>query len=386
MSKKILTLSLILLALSLVSKSEVQARTSPRFNLGKKDITVSKNEVVSGPYLRVGNNITINGTINGDAYLLGNFITINGRINGDLIAAGGVVTVKGDVSDDIRSAGGLIVIDSKVGKNVTALGGTITLGSDTDIDGDLLAAGGRLVHLGNIDGNVLAYTNEATLGGRVGGDTTTQSHKIKVLKTALLGGNLFYKSNREASISARAKIGGVVKRTPAGKALTRITPRARRLFSRFHILSYLSALFLGVVLLKVAPRQATAVSKMMEKRPWKSLGLGFLALVLTPMAVLVLLITIIGAPLAAIIGGLYLLAISLSPIFGGLLVGQKIFDLANLKENIYAMLAVGLLLLQLLFALPAVGLFFRLLNILVAVGAIITLRWEALERSEVRSE
>ncbi len=77
--------------------------------------------------------------------------------------------------------------------------------------------------------------------------------------------------------------------------------------------------------------------------------------------------------------------VSLSSLFTGLFVGQKIFELANLKENRYAMLAVGLLLLQLVLALPVIGGFVRFLSILAAVGAILTLKREALKKLEVRT-
>ena len=349
-----------------------------------KDVTVSKDEVIEGPYITTGDNITISGTINGDAYLAGSIITIDGEINGDLIAGGGVVTIKGRVSDDVRAGGGMVTIDGKVGKNVTAFGGTVTFGSDADIDGNAVVGGGTFAHLGNIDGKALIYSSDTTLGGRVGKDTVVTAEKISVLKTALLDSNLSYISDKEASVSAQARIVGMVERTTAGKALTQVGSRARRGLSgvRFgvNLLSYLSMLLLGLIILKVAPRQATAVAKLIGEQPWQSLGFGFLGLILIPIAVVVLMISVIGVPLAAVLTGVYILMISASSLFTGLFVGQKVFGLTNLKENNYAMLAIGLLLLQLVLAIPTVGGLARFLSVLAATGAILTLGREALRR------
>ncbi len=376
MLKKVLSVSLILLTLAFVLKGEALA----------KDVTVSKDEVIEGPYLNAGNNVTVSGTINGDAYLFGSFVTIDGTINGDLIVGGGVVTIKGKVSDDVRAAGGIVTIDGKVGKNVTALGGTITFGSDANVDGDIVTGGRTIVHLGNIDGNALAYADEATLAGRVGGNINATAQTITVTKTAILDGNLAYTSDKEASVSAQAKIAGTVQRAAVGKALTRVVPKkARGVFLRFRLLSYLSMLLTGLVLLKIAPRQVSAVSKLIGEQPWRSLGLGFLSIILTPIVIIILAITIIGVPLAAILGVVYALMISLSSLFTGLFVGQKVFDLANFKENRYAMMTVGLLLLQLVFAVPVVGTFVRILSIFAAVGAMVNLGREALRKLEIRN-
>ncbi len=387
MKKKILSTFLILATLSLICEGSVLAQNVSVSGLNE-DVTIAKDEVLEGPYITTGDNITINGTIDGDAYIAGGIVTIDGTINGDLLVGGGVVTLKGRVSDDVRAGGGMVTIDGKVGKNVTCFGGTITFGSDADIDGNVIVGGGTFAHLGNIDGKALIYSGDATLAGRIGKDATITAEEVSVLKTAILDGNLGYTSDKEASVSAEAKVAGTVQRTIAGRALAQAGVRTRKGFAgvRFGVnfLSYLSMLLLGLIILKVAPRQTTAVAKLIGEKPWKSLGFGFLGLVLTPIAVVVLMVSVIGMPLAVILGGGYLLMISTSSLFTGLFVGQKVFALTNLKENAYAMLTVGLLLLQLLLAVPTVGGLVRFLSVLATTGAILTLGREALRKLETR--
>jgi len=367
-NKKILSVILILLAFSLISQGEAQANIGYHPDLGE-DVIVGKNEVLEGPYLRAGNNIIVSGTINGDAYLLGGLVTVDGTVNGDLIVGGGMVTIKGKIARDVRAVGGLVTIDGQVGGNAMALGGTINIGSDADIDGGVLAAGGNLAHLGNINGSAQIYTDQTTLAGRVGGNIRGTVSQLTVAKTAILDGALNYTSDKEASVSAAARISGTIQRIPAGK------DRVRRAFFRarwgFNLLSYFSMLLLGAVLLKFMPRQIMAVSKLIGKQPWRVMGVGLLTLILTPLAGFLLIISIVGVPLAAILTVAYILMVCLSSLFTGLFVGQKFFDWTNLKENRYAMLAVGFLLLQLSLLLPFFGGLVRLLSVTAATGAIV---------------
>jgi cytoskeletal protein CcmA (bactofilin family) len=383
--KKILSVIFILLTLSLVSKSRVQADIGYHPDLGE-DVIVAKNEILEGPYLKTGNNIAVSGTINDDAYLLGALVTVDGTVNGDLIVGGGVVTIKGEVQNDIRAVGGMVTIDGKVGGNVTALGGTVNIGSDADIDGGVLTAGGTLAHLGNIDGQAQIYADQATLAGRVGGNTKGTIAQLTVAKTAILDGTLTYTSDKEASVSAAARITGAIQRLPSGETLNKLGPRLRHNLLRIHwgtgLLSYFSMLLLGVILLKLTPHQVTAVSKLIGKQPWQVLGIGLLILVLTPLAGVLLFISIVGVPLAVILAVVYFLMVVLSSLFSGLFVGQKFFDWTNLKENRYAVLAVGLLLLHLAFALPVVGCLIRLLSVTAATGAIVISKYEAFRKLE----
>jgi len=383
LKKKILFTFLILTALSFICGGSASAETFTSPNIGKK-VVIGKDEVLEGPYLNAGDNVTISGTINGDAYIAGGVVTIDGTINGDLLIGGGVVTIKGTVTDDVRAAGGMVTIDGKVGKNVTAFGGTITFGSDADIDGDVITGGGTFAHLGNIDGKALVYSGEATLAGRVGGNVKAAAEKLTVAKTAMLDGRLDYTSDKEASVSAQAKIVGAVQRTAAGKALTQVNISTRKGLAgvRFGVnfLSYLSMLLLGLIVLKVAPRQTTAIAKLIGEKPWQSLGSGLLGLIIIPVTVVVLMISIIGMPLAAILTCAYILVISASSLFSGLFIGQKVFKVMSLKENAYAMLVIGLLLLQLLLAVPTVGGLVRCLSVSAASGAILILGRETLRR------
>lgn len=371
MIKKILSLSLILLTLLAVSAPDTLAAANPNFG---ENITISKDEVINGPYFNAGNNVTISGTVEGDVYLAGGVVNVDGTINGDLFIGGGVITVTGKVSDDVRVGGGMVTIDGEIGKNVTALGGTVTIGTNAQIGKSLIALGGNTLILGKVSGGAHLYSNEVVIGGTVEANTKITAEKITVAKTAILNGSLTYTAADDAEISEQAAIAGPVSKKSPEVKLPKVAAPARRATSvlfGFKTLSYFGLLLVGFVLLKAAPRQTIAVAKLIGKRPWKSLGWGFLGVTLTPALALLLALTVIGIPLAVVVFGIYALMIALSSLFTGLFVGQRVFDLINLKENRYLMLATGLLLLQLIFILPVAGFFARLLSLFFALGAML---------------
>lgn len=386
MLKKILSVSLIGIALLLTLKSSANATTGYNLDFGK-DITIGKDENLKGPYLNYGDNATISGTVDGDIYIGGGFVTVDGTINGDLFVGGGVVTVKGTVSDDVRVVGGMVNIDGRVGKNVTALGGTVAIGSDGTIGQSLLAVGGNVVVLGNINQGAAIYGDEVVLAGRIGEQVQVTATKISVEKTAILEGGLDYTSEKDAEIADGAAITGTVNKNLPPQIVPTPQPilgGLGRLALKFQLLSFLSLLLIGLLLVRFAPRQTSAVAKLIGEQPWRSLGFGFLTVILTPIAMLLLAVTIVGLPLAILAGLAYAIAICLSSLFGGLFVGQKVFDWFNLKDNPYAMMAVGLLVLHLIFAVPVIGAFAQILSILAAVGAMLMLKREALRKLEAK--
>jgi len=97
-----------------------------------------------------------------------------------------------------------------------------------------------------------------------------------------------------------------------------------------------------------------------------------LALLLTPIIVFILLITIIGLPLAFITFGLWLIAIYLSKILVGILVGRSLlnnFWLAK-KDSLILAMVIGIIVSYLIFAIPFIGWIIALLAVLWGLGGI----------------
>ncbi|MFC2048582.1 hypothetical protein ACFLSK_04055, partial [Chloroflexota bacterium] len=129
-----------------------------------------------------------------------------------------------------------------------------------------------------------------------------------------------------------------------------------------------------IIIVLLAPRRMKAITESIRTRPWPSLGWGAVILFATPIAALIVCVTVIGLPLGLITLALYAIAIYLTQLFVGLLIGQLIigaFRGVETKAALVGALALGLAILSLLKLIPYVGFFIGLAAILFGLGAIL---------------
>ncbi len=109
----------------------------------------------------------------------------------------------------------------------------------------------------------------------------------------------------------------------------------------------------------------------MASRPGPSIGWGLLVMFVTPLAVVALLLTIVGLPVALILVGAWLLALAVSGVFVALAAGQWILGRTHWNEKSLLWAAVvGVPVTVLVFSLPAVGMLLSLVGTWWALGAL----------------
>ena len=131
---------------------------------------------------------------------------------------------------------------------------------------------------------------------------------------------------------------------------------------------------LGIIIILLAPKRVKAVTESIRTRPWASLGWGVLILIATPIAAGIACITIIGLPLGLIALTLYTIAIYITQLFVGLLIGQLIigsFRAVKSKAALNGALALGLAILSLLRLIPYLDFFIGLATVLFGLGAML---------------
>jgi hypothetical protein len=105
---------------------------------------------------------------------------------------------------------------------------------------------------------------------------------------------------------------------------------------------------------------------------FRSLGIGFLALVATPLALALAAVTLVGIPVTLIVGAAYLLALYLSPILVAALVGRTLISSDGEGASGFGLaLLVGLLVLTLLVNVPVLGWLVRVLAVLTGLGILV---------------
>ena len=339
-------------------------------------VTVASGDVVDDDLYVAGDTIIIDGTINGDLWAVGRDITVNGRVNGSLVAVAQTVEVNGDVAHAARLAGETLHIRGDVGGDLIAFGGTLNVASTAKIGGDLLLGVGNARIDGLIEGDVTGGGGEVTIAGGVQGDAELQVDNLTVAPTANIQGDLAYTSENEADIESGARVGGTTTHNvpEVEKPAKAATAAAIAGAVMGKVVAFLMILVIGIILILVTPRWMASIADSIRTRPLPSLGWGAVIVFAIPIAAIVVCFTVIGVPVGLIALALWGIAIYLSQIPVALLIGRLIIRRSSEVESkgiLVGALALGLVILVILRAIPFVGFWVGLATVLFGLGAVV---------------
>lgn len=340
--------------------------------------TVPASRVINRDYFAIGPLVEISGTVNGDVYAFAGQVLIDGTVNGDVLVTGGRVSISGRVAQDVRVAGGQVSLSGNLGRNLTVFGGNVDLTRSAVIKGSMVAAGGN-IHLGSpLGGSAKVAAGSLIISNRVDGNVDAVVGTLRITSKAEIAGNVNYVSRREASVDEAARIGGKVTRT-APPAIPRPSPEKVVAFIAVWSLfiaaiSFVSTLLLGLLSVRFLPRYHASAVAVLRRRPWASLGIGFIAAVVTPVASGLLLATVFAVPIGLIVGASYLILLYWGRIFAISWLGEAILRLFRASLGPAWTFILGLVVYFLLALIPLIGWLVILLVVLFGLGAELMVR------------
>src|SRR3989344_4157696 len=275
---------------------------------------LESDETVNGDYFAAGEKVVVSGTVRGDAYIAGGNIRIDGNIDGDLLVAGG----------DVRAAGGDVTVLGDVGKNLTLLAGSGEVLPGAKLGGNVVALGGDVLVETPVPGSLTSAAGGLTVADSVGNGINAFVGELNLTSKASVACDLTYWSEEQADISKEATISGkVIQNKPEKKVDTQ---QAEKFFAGikigFDIFFLLSALLVGLAFAGLLPNFVRRISNMVLGRPWASLGFGFLALIVMPIAAVILMVTVIGLPVGLLMLVGYMALLWFSKVFVSFAVGR----------------------------------------------------------------
>ncbi|MBD7956679.1 polymer-forming cytoskeletal protein [Microbacterium sp. Sa4CUA7] len=260
-----------------------------------------------GPQFFSGVLVEVSDDVVGDVYAAGQTITISGDVTGDVIAAAQTITITGTVDGDVRLAGQDVTISGQVTRSGTVFAATITLSDAGALGGDLVGAAADVSIGGDIGRDVFLSVNRLSIDGSVGGDVT-------------------YYSDNEAAIADGAVAGASERIAPPQRERAELSPWL--LFAGWLVGVLYALVALSLVMLLAGlliPRWLTRVTDHLVPAPWKALLVGFVASITVPLVLVMLLITVVGAPLG-LAGLLVWLVLTLATfIYSAFYLGRLIF-------------------------------------------------------------
>lgn len=343
-----------------------------------QNTNLSRSEVVNSDYFAAGETVTISGTVNGDVYAAGGTVIIDGIINGDILATGGNVTINGAVSDDVRVAGGNVTISGTIGKNLTIGTGNGTITSDARINGSVVGGAGNLTILAPIGKNAVIGGGTLVLGNIIRGNVTAGGGNISLANGTNIQGNFTYTSDKELTKQDGASISGTITRHELPKEMRQDPEKVAKTFATgkimWEIYTFITTGIIGLLFLFFFPVFTVQTATVIKEKTLKSLGTGFLLILVMPVAALLFMITIVGIPFSFLLMVGLLAYLFFAKIFIAYSIGEKVFALQKTEKtrptNVYLLFFVGLLLYKIITLIPVFGGLFAIVATLIGMGAL----------------
>jgi hypothetical protein len=377
---KIIALSLCLVfvsALAFVGLASAQS-----FKAGNT-VGVTSTETVNSMLFAAGNNIDIAGTVNGDVYCAGQTLTISGTINGDVFCAGQTVIISGKVNGSIRIAGQTVTLDSSVSGSATIGAQTLVIDKNATIGRDLLGGSTDVTINGTIGRDIVAGARGLNVNGNVTGNIKGYVTNLSIGSAGVVGGNIEYTSNNSPVVATGGKIVGKVSRTiPKKESNTNnISPLAFSIGGL--VFGLIIWLVFAMVLVALFPRIFDEATQNAMKKPGMTTFVGILGAILTPILVIILVVTIIGFPLAILTLLAWITIMLLVTPFAGYMLGQIIMPKSRQS---FGIIALGTSILVITYFIPIIGFITLLIAYLFGMGMILNRGKQLLCREHITSK
>lgn len=342
-------------------------------------VYVSKDQTIEGNLYAVGQSLIIDGKITGDVICAGQSININGDVAGDVICTGQSININGKIGGNLRIIGNNINFNGQAERNGIIIGATSITSASSTIGWDLLILGNIFELNGNVGRDLYGSAGKINLNGQIGknvnlnfGPQNDYEKPLTLNSSSKISGELKYKSEKEAIIEPGAIIAGqTIHNFPT--AVTKKSNMVNWAWWWGKLISIFSALVIGLVLISFWREQIIKITNLMKEKIGVSLGWGILILLLTPIIAIILLITIIGIPLSFISIALWLIAMYVSKILVGILIGRSFLNSywVKQKDSLILAMIVGIIITYIILAIPFIGWTLSLLATLWGLGGIV---------------
>jgi hypothetical protein len=331
-----------------------------------------------------GGSVRIDKPVPGDLIAAGGNVDVDAPVAGDAVLASGNLRVTATVAQDVYAAGGRLILDAPIGHNLRVAGGQIDMGPMASVSGNVTVGGGQVTLRGPIKGSLQVGGGRVLIDAPVEGDVNSTAGHLALGPNARLAGKLRFRSSDELERDPAAQVAGAIEHLPLpGRAASASAQRERYFGGHERRIGpswlwTLGLMTIAALLVGVLPVTSRRVAEALVERPWWSLLLGFVALVCIPVAVLILLISVIGIPLALLAVLLYLALLLVGYVGTGVAIGH--WALSRFKAEAIgrtgwriASAMAAVLLLALLGSAPFIGGFVALLAVLAGIGATLLL-------------
>lgn len=316
-------------------------------------------------------NINVNGEvkenqeIQGSSVVLGNYVENTSKVSGLDMTLGNTIKYEGE-SEYLLSAGNNIEINGTVKNDGFVFGNVVNFNENSVIERDLLVLASNVTISGTIKKDVTIYAATVTINGNIE-NVNVKANEI-IIENANIN-NLSY--NEDAVIEIKDS---EVNTTNLTEKLQSEVTIQDQIMNFIYNLGGILVIFLALYLLapKLFKKIENNNANITVLNVFSMFGFGTLSLILIPVIFILLLTIVFCMPLAILLLILYVLAIWLSSIFTGYLLGYVIWTKLIKKENNPLLIGlIGIVILNLLGVIPYIGILITVISVMIGMGIIL---------------
>lgn len=310
----------------------------------------------------------IDGRVEGDVFIASGAVSIGGVVTGDVFALShGRIDITGSVEGSVRALARDVDVSGSVGGDVAVVAGSLDVSGD--VARDVLVFAGSAAVSGEAGRDVRGRFLEGTVDGAIGRDVDVSVRTLRVGTGADVGGDLLYRADGEATVSGGARVSGQFQLLPS-----RSTFVVRVWLIGATILSFLAFVVSGFILFLAFRSTMSRATGLVRSRLWRSLWVGFVAVLALPFLSILFVFTVVGAPVGLLLLVLWLLALIFAPL-PAVAAGGDV--LLRGRGGIFGAFVVGAAVWRVgIWLIPIVGVLLYTSALMAGAGALVMSAWQ----------
>jgi predicted acyltransferase (DUF342 family) len=308
---------------------------------------------------RYGSRIIIEENINNSLMILAQRIIIDSEIKGNLYAASSNIIINKPIYGDIFLASQYITINAPIYGNIRAYCQELTINKDSIIEGKLNSNAQEVIIRGEIKKDITIGATEVKIYGKIK-NADIKAQEIYLDPNAEIKGNIYYDSENYI-INTNIIEGKLI----SSKEKDSFLKKNLGIILGF-LFSYISFLLVGLVLLKMPWMNIDSKINLLKNNFLKHILYGFLLFITIPLLLILLLISIVGIPLAILGAALYIGFLYTAKLYICVLLGKFLFK----KHKRWKQFSLALFIYLLLANISYIGIIVSTISILSGFGVI----------------
>ena len=308
----------------------------------------------------------IDGDVEGDLIAFSRSVTVNGHIKGDIIAFSQELRVNGPVDGNVRAFVQNLQLYNTVARNVLVWAGDVNLDQGAKVNGSLTAGTGHLEVDGKLVGDLLAFSGDVDINGQLGRNARIRGGHLTIGSQAEIAGQTTAQLRQPPDVSTSAKLSSPLEWTIVKHGSETSYSSGR--YYVHQILKWGASFLFGLVLLFLMPGLFFDAVSACNKTA-AAIGFGVLFLIATPIAAIIVCITVVGLGVGISAIMLWMICIYAAQVLVGAWLGEKILGAGTGAGAALGRLALGLAILRALGMLPFLGAWISSVVVVWGIGA-----------------